>query len=337
MRVSNITADGVCLDLSGEPVPAGAAREPRSCGPTRCGRCARTACWPMQPTHRPMRSESLESVVSGPHPRPAPAFCPHEPSTAQTASPTPPQRRRAPRPARRPGDRRGRGPRRRRRSDRLRRRRSLRHAEHRRAAARRPGSQLRGLRRRRQAPRLHRVRRAAHARCTANQHPQDPQAGHGRDRGPALLPAQGRRLRGHRPRRRSRTCASGKTVQGGSTITMQLVRNLYTGRARADLPAQDPRGQARRGARERAHQVVDPRQLPQHRALRHRRRSHGDRRRRPPRGCSSTSRVSKLNAARGRDCSPACRRRPRSTTPSRSPERRDAPQRGARQDGASAA
>ena len=43
-----------------------------------------------------------------------------------------------------------------------------------------------------------------------------------------------------------------KTVQGGSTITMQLdPQPLH--HARAHLPAQDPRGQARRGARERAH------------------------------------------------------------------------------------
>ena len=51
--------------------------------------------------------------------------------------------------------------------------------------------------------------------------------------------------------------SSEKTVQGGSTMTMQLVRNLYT-RESATVPAQDPRGQARRGARERAQQGVDP-------------------------------------------------------------------------------
>ena len=50
---------------------------------------------------------------------------------------------------------------------------------------------------------------------------------------------------------------AGKAVEGGSTITQQLVRNLYVGRERT-LAAQDPRGAAGRGAGGPALQALDP-------------------------------------------------------------------------------
>ena len=83
-----------------------------------------------------------------------------------------------------------------------------------------------------------------------------------------------------------KNASSGKTLQGGSTLTMQLIRTLYTRQPREVLQAQGPRGQARRGARERPHgpqgQEVDPHEVPQLGALRHQRRPAG--RRHPGRG-----------------------------------------------------
>ena len=80
-----------------------------------------------------------------------------------------------------------------------------------------------------------------------------------------------------------KNASSGKTLQGGSTLTMQLIRTLYTGSTREDVQAQGARGEARRGARERPlgppGQGVDPHEVPQLRALRDQRRP--DRGRRP--------------------------------------------------------
>ena len=59
------------------------------------------------------------------------------------------------------------------------------------------------------------------------------EGGRGRDRGPALLRAQRRRLPGHRPRRLAGRRARARPQQGASTITQQFVKNA--------LAAQDSR------------------------------------------------------------------------------------------------
>ena len=79
---------------------------------------------------------------------------------------------------------------------------------------------------------------------------------------------------------------------------------------------------------------VDPRQVPQQRPVRDGRRPDGDRRRRPRRACSSTSRAEGAHARRGgaarRPAAGAVDLQPVPRTPSR---RQGAPQRGAAQDG----
>ena len=127
-----------------------------------------------------------------------------------------------------------------------------------------------------------------------------------------------------------------KTVQGGSTLTMQLVRILYTqddtrgGHRR--LQAQDPRGQARPRPRGGAPEELGPGQVPQHGALRHRRRPVGDRRRRRRAPVLRQARAGP-DAARGRDAG----RHAAGAVPllaGAQPERHEeAPQRGAGQDG----
>ena len=133
----------------------------------------------------------------------------------------------------------------------------------------------------------------------------------------ALLPAQGRRLRGHRPRRACKNLVQPEDG-AGRLDDHDAARPQPLHHARADLPAQDPRGQARRGARERALQGVDPRQVPQHGAVRDARRPVGDRRQgRRARVLQQVGRASS-SCARPR-CSPACRRRRRMYSPLRAP------------------
>ena len=74
---------------------------------------------------------------------------------------------------------------------------------------------------------LHPGQRAAHAGLLEARSRRTSRTRPSRSR-TALLRAQGRRLRGHRPRG-VKNLENRHDVQGGSTLTMQLVRNLYTG------------------------------------------------------------------------------------------------------------
>ena len=184
-----------------------------------------------------------------------------------------------PRPARRRGARRGAeassagssaSPTRRRRSNTL--------------QADRAGRHLARLRGRRHAPRVHPGQRAAHAGLL--------EARSRRTSRTRVVAVEDRRFFDHQGvdfegivRAGVKNLENRHEIQGGSTLTMQLVRNLYTGEKRAHAQAQDPRGEARRGPREPAPgppgQAVDPHEVPQQRAVRHRRRP--DRRRHPGR------------------------------------------------------
>ena len=140
------------------------------------------------------------------------------------------------------------------------------------AARHRPGLQLHRLRGRRIAAGLHPVRRGAHP-GRDREDPRGPAAGHGRDRGRALLRAQRRRPRGHHPRGlrepRGRRGEAGRLDDHDAARPQPLHR-----RPRARPGAQDQGGEDRRGARGGALKGLDPRELPEHRLLRDRQRPH---------------------------------------------------------------
>ena len=116
---------------------------------------------------------------------------------------------------------------------------------------------------------------------------------------------------------------SDEAQQGGSTLTMQLVRNLYTPENRFKKTLMRKIREAKLAEElEREHSkewVLD--RVPQQRPVRDRRRADGGRR---AGGRAHLLRQARLaaDAARRRRCSPACRRRRRSTTRSTTPQAR---------------
>ena len=66
--------------------------------------------------------------------------------------------------------------------------------------------------------------------------------------------------------------AGGKPLQGASTITQQLVRNLYIDAPAGDDPPQDHRGAPGQDEENQPLEGLDPHRVPEHGALRHQRR-----------------------------------------------------------------
>ena len=136
------------------------------------------------------------------------------------------------------------------------------------------GLDLGRLRRRRQPPRLHPVGHDPPAR-EHREDPEPPQVRHGRDRGPQLLRARRRGLRRRSSAPRWTDLKAGAPVQGGSTITQQLVRNLYIAHPQDDIKRKIQEAVHGRPVRGQAHEALDPHQVPEHGLLRNDRRPHG--------------------------------------------------------------
>ena len=125
---------------------------------------------------------------------------------------------------------------------------------------------------------------------------------------------------------------AGEVTQGGSTITQQLVRNLYIDDPEDTIERKIIEAEMAREYEEEYTKDGDPRGVPEHRLLRHQRRQDRDRGRGRLAGLLQQGRLGAQPRTRRR-CSPACRRRPPTTTRSSTRRGEEAPQRGARRDG----
>ncbi len=127
----------------------------------------------------------------------------------------------------------------------------------------------------------------------------------------------------------------GQALQGASTITMQLMRNIYSGQRHAQLQTEDRGGQARDRIQQTPLQALDPDRLPQQRRLRHRGRTDGP---------GSAGRLEDLLQRERLPAQPAAGRPARRPAPGALPiqplplpgRRPATSQRGARQDGRTA-
>ena len=136
---------------------------------------------------------------------------------------------------------------------------------------------LAGVRRRRHPPRLHPVRRAAHARSAGTRSPRSSRTPRSRSRTSASTKTTASTSPASSARR-SRTSRNGAPLQGASTITMQLMRNVYLGGDKHTLKQKIIEAKLAIDYEKRHSKRSILTELPQQRPLRHRRRADGDRR-----------------------------------------------------------